>query len=121
MRKVALFLSLYLVAALLRAVCPTPQANAAWSNGFSVNYTFPPSNPPPAYTALSIDNLGISSDINSAFNQWTYANQSQNITNVNFVFNSGSGAIRVYAYQVNSPGVPGLDPGMAAGYTEAVF
>ncbi len=89
MRRIFPFVSLFLAAALLRAVCPTPTVNYAWQNGVGVNYTLSaPCSQPPAFTCLSIDSLGIGNDINAAFNQWTYANQAQNNTNVGFYYST---------------------------------
>ena len=63
--------------------------------------------------------LGIASDIDSAFNAWTYANQAQNGSNVGFYNGGTNGPFRIYAYQVNTPGVPFEDPGKAANITVA--
>ena len=51
----------------------------------------------PCYNPASIAGLGIGDDINSAFNRWNYANQSQNSSNVQFFF-STTGAFEVEAY-----------------------
>jgi hypothetical protein len=100
----------------VRASCPTPTSSASWPHGISVNYNFPAAGPPPpAYTNLSITSLGIDGDINSAFNQWTYANQAQNGSNVGFFLSNGNGPHIVRAVQVNFPGVPSQgDPGETA-------
>jgi hypothetical protein len=86
-----------------------------------IGYSWPSSSPPPAFTALSVDDLGISGDINSAFGQWSYANEAQNSTGNTFYFATGGVPIRLFVYQVNFPGVPGEDPGVAAQYSAAVI
>ena len=83
----------------VRADCPTPTSPYAWSNGLGVSYAFPANNPPPCWNAESISALGIAGDINAAFNQWTYANQSQNNSAVGFYF-STSGPFWVFAQTV---------------------
>lgn len=118
MRRSASFVSLFLlVASVLRADCPTPNVAEfyAWQSGIGVGYSFPVAGPPPGYlTYLSINDLGIADDIHAAFNQWTYANQSENPSNVSFHFSGGGTPFEVYAARVNFPGVPFLDPGEAA-------
>lgn len=121
MSKFVLLSYICLIAPSIRADCPTPTVNYAWQNGISENYSWPTPNPPAAFTGLSIDNIGIGGDLSSAFSQWTYADQSQNPSNVTFYYIGGGAPYNVYAYQVNYPGQPGLDPGQAAQTTTAVY
>jgi hypothetical protein len=88
----------------------------------SVTYEFPAPGPqPPAYTALSITDLGIADDIHAAFSRWTYANQAENPSNVGFYFGT-PGQVRVYALRVNFPGDPANgDHGRAAWTTVGVW
>ena len=70
-----------------------------------MNYNFPTPGPPPAYlTNVSIASLGIQGDINSAFNEWTTANQANGAL-VGFYSGGSNGPYRVYAYRVNDPSV----------------
>lgn len=125
MRKLGSIISLSLLstATLVRATCPTPN----WPNPqswqiISVNYNYPTPGPPPPYlTFIPMNSLGISSDIDAAFNAWTYANQAQNSSNVGFYIGGTNGPFRVYAYQVNYPGVAFEDPGKAAYTTVALY
>lgn len=123
MRTLGLFVALsFVTASVLRAACPTPQWPWAWSNGFGVGYNTPTRGPgPAALTNLSIASLGILGSIQSAFSTWHYANQSQNSSNIGFYYNNGNGPFRIYAVQVNYPGVPFMgDPGKAAIVTLAM-
>jgi len=121
-QKIVLVGLIFILVGALYASCPTPTAPAAWQNGLNIGYSWPyPSSAPSAFTVLSVDSLGIGSDINSAFNQWGYANQSQNSTQDTFYYSPSGVPIRVYVYQINNPGVAGEDPGVAAQYTAAVF
>lgn len=122
MRKPAAFISLFLlVVSTLRADCPTPTVYYGWED-ISVTYEFPAPGPqPPAYTALSITDLGIADDIHAAFSRWTYANQAENPSNVGFYFGT-PGQVRVYALRVNFPGDPANgDHGRAAWTTVGVW
>lgn len=114
-------------AAMLRASCPTPSnfSGESWQV-YSVKYNFPTSTSYPRYylTPLSVGLLGIQSNIDAAFNGWTYANRNQNLTAIGFTPGDpgyGEGLIRVYAYQVNYPGVPNQDPGKAAYTYVAIY
>lgn len=124
MRKRALLVSLLLSAATVtRATCPTPNWPQPQTWGvISVVYNFPTPGPPPPYlTFLPMAGLGITGDIDSAFNEWTYANQAQNGSNVGFYSGGTNGPFRIYAYQANYPGVPFEDPGKAAYTTVALY
>lgn len=118
--NIALVTVLCLMPTIARAVCPTPTVVYGWPYGIPVHYAWGTYTGAPAYSNLGVPNLGIESPIHDAFNSWTYANQNQNPSNITFYW-STTGAIRVYAVQVNSPGVPGEDPGVAAQYTMAVW
>jgi hypothetical protein len=103
------------------AVCPTPGVVYGWPFGIPAYYTWANFNGPAAWTNLGVGNLGIESPIHDAFSSWSSANQSQNSSNVTFYY-SGTGFVRVYAVQVNFPGIPGMgDPGGAARYTMALW
>jgi hypothetical protein len=110
-----ILLLLAAILTLVHATCPTPNWDMPQSWQIpSVNYNYPTPDPPPPYlTNVSIASLGIEDDIVSAFNEWTSANQ-MNGTNVGFYAAGSNGPGRVYAYRVNSPGVPNEDPGKAA-------
>lgn len=120
MRTSALVSLLCLMPVVVRAVCPTPTVESGWPYGIPVTYTWGTYTGAPAFSNLGVPNLGIDSPINAAFNSWTYANQNQNVSNVTFYW-STTGAITVYAVQVNSPGAPGEDPGVAAQYSMAAY
>lgn len=101
------------------AVCPTPGVDYGWPFGIPVYYTWGTYNGPVAWTNLGIPNLGIEGPIHDALGIWSSANQSQNSSNVTFYY-SGTGSLRVYAVQVNFPGIPGWgDPNGAARFTMA--
>src|ERR1035438_9678730 len=98
MRTISLF-SISLLAAMLRADCPTPvTSDGAWGVGTPISYSWPGSMPGSAWTDLSVDTLGIADDINAAFNEWTYANQSQNSTENTFYYSNTGTAVTVSVY-----------------------
>lgn len=107
----------------VRATCPTPNPPLPQSwQIISVTYNYPTPGLPPGYlTFLPMSSLGISGDIDSAFNEWTYANQAKNGTNVGFYAGGTNGPFRIYAYRVNYPGQLHLDPGRAAYTTVALY
>src|SRR5579859_8037037 len=107
MKKLASTISLFLTVIVVRANCPTPVGGASWQTGLGIQYAFPPNNPPSCWAGESITGLGIDGDINSAFNQWTYADQSQNSTNIGFYF-STSGSFWVFAQTVVDVGGCGV-------------
>lgn len=121
MRKITSFaITLTLTVNAVNAACPTPAVAYSWHYSSSVSYYFPAWTPPAAYTFLPIMDLGIDGDINSAFNQWSYANSAQNPSNVGYYF--GIGSFRVYAVRVNYPGVAGMgDPRVFAQTEISVF
>ena len=100
-----------------QAACPTPVGPLAWSNGIYVLYTFQQGSggpPPNGFNPISWSTMPTTvSDIASAMGAWTTDNATFNSTLVQFVQTS-AGAFRFFAYQVNYPGTPGLDPGVAA-------
>ncbi|HEU0124242.1 MAG TPA: hypothetical protein VFQ91_27170 [Bryobacteraceae bacterium] len=102
------------------AACPTPAVTYSWPHGIPVTYSFATYVGAPAFTHIGASGLGVTSDIDYAYNLWSYANQNQNSSNVTF-YNSTTGFNRIYVVSVNSPGVPGLDPGVAANYTLGLF
>lgn len=93
---------LFLSVAMLRATCPTPTSNAHWSYGTGVAYSFPANNTVPCWRPDSITSLGINSDIDAAFNQWSNADASQNGSNVGFYY-SASSPFWVFAQTVVDP------------------
>jgi hypothetical protein len=81
---------------------------------WSVNYNYPTPGPSAPYlTFLPMSFLGITGDIDAAFSDWT-ANRFVNGSLVGFQAGGSNGPFRIYAYQVNFPGVAFLDPGKAA-------
>lgn len=99
MRTLASSISLFLTVTVVHATCPTPPVADSWQNGVGVQYSFPSLVTPPCWAAQSITAIGIDSDIHSTFNQWTYANQAQNGSNVGFYFQP-SGPYYVLAQRV---------------------
>lgn len=97
MRKLSSVISLLLLVTQGGAVCPTPTVPFAWTYGTGVSYSFPTSGAPPCWTANSISDLGIDGDIEAAFNQWTYADQSQNGSNIGFYYSTPGTPFQVYA------------------------
>jgi hypothetical protein len=116
---IALMIFCVLTVPLLGSDCPTPlvQDYWGWQHGYSVHYYYPTPGPPPGnLTFLPISSLGIADDISAAFSQWEYANERQNSSGVIFFYNQYMPVHNVYAYRVNFPGIPFLDP-MRTAYT----
>ncbi len=106
-----------------RANCPTPVSSNGWNPYSSVQYDFEQ-----GYGGCgqfcSIAWSGIPStqqDVQTGAGLWTTANLTQNSTAI--VFRNGycCSPLRFFAYQVEFPGDPVLDPGKAAQTTIVIF
>jgi hypothetical protein len=103
MRKLTPTVLLLLIGTVSRATCPTPTVSYSWSYGSPVSYSFPSHSTPPCWSPVSITGSGIDGNINSAFDQWTYADQNQNTSNVTFYLSTGGTPFTVDARTVVIP------------------